>query len=94
MATVSDQHCTDGHWSSIKELDHMILEKYEIAQSKATDSSSLFNGSINNYLKNLQFWNIINIEQRLVFWKQLEIWHVRLAGDVCLVLSGRFHMWT
>lgn len=45
----------------------MILEIYEIAQSKATDSSSLFNGSINNYLKNLQFWNIINIEQRLVF---------------------------
>lgn len=48
----------------------MILENYEKAQAKDTDNNCLLNGSINNYLKSLQFQNIINIEHRFtVFLK-------------------------
>lgn len=49
----------------------MTLENYEIAHSKATDSNSLFSGSINNYLRSLQFWDTINIEQHCWFFENI-----------------------
>lgn len=45
---------------------NLFLENCEMAQSKVSDSKSLLNGSINNYLKSLQFQHIINIKQQFV----------------------------
>lgn len=64
----------------------MILENYEKAQAKDTDNNCLLHGSINNYLKSLQFQNIINIEHHFtVFFENS--WKVGMQDPLVMFVQ-------